>query len=143
MNKKGFTLIELLVVIAVLGILASVVLVAINPTKRMQEARGAGKKNDVGQVALAVEACYTKNEGVYGGTGKIDCSDESATGALYTNGFLKRVPSGVTVCDIAGGEVMVYATLEATGNYWVYLSSTGASSETTTATLPATCTAGS
>lgn len=137
-NNKGFTLIELLVVIAVLGILAAVVLVAINPTARMNEARDAGYKNDVGQVALGVETCYTKNEGSY--TSAIDCSDEAAAGALVTNNFLKRVPTSVTVCDVASSEVMVYADLDA-GGFWVYLTSAGTSLEY--AALPIVCIVGS
>lgn len=133
-NNKGFTLIELLVVIAVLGILAAVVLVAINPTARMNEARDAGKKNDVGQVALAVETCYTSNEGSYvvvaGTAADTDCSD---TSALETDGFLKRAPTSVTCCD-SGTEVYCEAALDApsgTNTHWVYYTATGVSGENT------------
>src|SRR6266404_5357748 len=38
-NKKGFTLIELLVVIAVLGVLATVVIAAINPFQQLMKGR--------------------------------------------------------------------------------------------------------
>jgi prepilin-type N-terminal cleavage/methylation domain-containing protein len=35
-NKKGFTLIEILVVIGIIGILATVVLVAVNPSRQFK-----------------------------------------------------------------------------------------------------------
>ena len=39
--KRGFTLLEIMLVIATIGILASVVLVAINPTRQINQARQA------------------------------------------------------------------------------------------------------
>src|SRR3989344_7342592 len=57
-TKKGFTLIELLVVIAIIGVLAAVVLVAINPAERLAQARDSGRKSDVGQIATALEAYF-------------------------------------------------------------------------------------
>ncbi len=45
-NKKGFTLIELLVVIAIIAALAVVVFAAINPGKRLREARNSRRTVD-------------------------------------------------------------------------------------------------
>lgn len=58
-SPKGFTLIELLIVIAVLGVLAAVVLVAINPIEQLARTRDAGRKTTVGQLKNAVQAYYT------------------------------------------------------------------------------------
>lgn len=55
-KNKGFTLIELLVVIAVIGLLASIVLVAVGPARK--KARDARRQSDVRQVNLAMEMCY-------------------------------------------------------------------------------------
>lgn len=130
LRVKGFTLIELLVVIAVLGILAAVVLVAINPSERINEANDAGVKNDVSQVASAVESCFTNNEGEY---------DNCLTGtALTGSGYLKLMPSGASINPTTGSpaNVVVYGTLSAASagtcagpslNYWVYRSATGSS----------------
>src|SRR3990167_8859909 len=66
---KGFTLIELLIVIAILGILAAAVLVAVNPAKRQRQARDSARKNDIGQMATALQAYYTTpGQGFYLGT---------------------------------------------------------------------------
>lgn len=62
---SGFTLIELLIVIAVIGVLAAVVLVAINPLEQIARARDAGRKSAAGQLAKAVQAFYTSRQAVY------------------------------------------------------------------------------
>ncbi len=57
MNKnKGFTLIELLVVISIIGLLASVLLVAV--TKTRAKARDAKKMTDLKQISTAINLYY-------------------------------------------------------------------------------------
>lgn len=65
MRNKGFTLIELLIVMAILGVLAVVVLVAINPVQQLARTRDAGRKSAVAQVGRALEAFYTSHGGRY------------------------------------------------------------------------------
>ncbi len=59
--KTGFTLIELLVVIAIVGILAAAVLVAINPGKRMAQARDARRKSDLSAIGRAIQIYMVDN----------------------------------------------------------------------------------
>jgi prepilin-type N-terminal cleavage/methylation domain-containing protein len=57
-SKFGFTLIELLIVIGVLGVLASVLVVIINPVTQFQKARDAKRKSELAQLAKAMEVYY-------------------------------------------------------------------------------------
>jgi prepilin-type N-terminal cleavage/methylation domain-containing protein len=54
MKRKGFTLIELLIVIGILGILAAVVLVAVDPAKRLKQARDARRFAEVNSILNAI-----------------------------------------------------------------------------------------
>ncbi len=68
MNKsiknKGFTLIEILVVIAIIAILAAIVLVAINPAKRFQDARNSQRQANVEAILSAIQQNIVDNKGL-------------------------------------------------------------------------------
>lgn len=58
-NKRGFTLIELLVVIAIIGLLASIVAVAVNSARK--KARDVKRKADIKTIQTALEVYYDDN----------------------------------------------------------------------------------
>jgi prepilin-type N-terminal cleavage/methylation domain-containing protein len=59
---KGFTLLEILLVIASIGILASIVLVAVNPTRQIALGRNANRLADVGAIYKAIDQYTIKNQ---------------------------------------------------------------------------------
>ena len=64
-TKRGFTLLEVLLVIAAIGILASIVLVAINPNKQITQVRDAVRKAYVNTIRKAIEQYSIDNGGQY------------------------------------------------------------------------------
>ena len=64
MNRKGFTLIELIIVIAIIALLAAATFVAVDPAKRIGEARDAQRWSDVTAIADAYMKYLVDNVGV-------------------------------------------------------------------------------
>lgn len=90
--NKGFTLIELLIVMAILGVLAVVVLVAINPAEQLARTRDSGRASSITQLGHAVEAYYTAHNAIYP-------SASTWGSALSVSGEVSTVPSGVNFAD--------------------------------------------
>jgi type II secretion system protein G len=62
--KKGFTLLEILLVIAAIGVLAAIVIVAINPNRQLSQVRDTERQSDVNALSKAMEQ-YLIDQGEY------------------------------------------------------------------------------
>ena len=62
-KQKGFTLIELLLVIAIIAILATVVIVALDPATRFKNTRDARRLSDLQSILTAVRQYVVDNKG--------------------------------------------------------------------------------
>lgn len=118
LKNKGFTLIELLIVMAILGVLAVVVLVAINPVQQLARTRDAGRKSGVAQLGRSMEAYYTSRGGTY-------ITESTAwIGDLVASGEISTVPS-----QISEGVTGYTACSSNEQNYWCYDATTAAGGE--------------
>jgi prepilin-type N-terminal cleavage/methylation domain-containing protein len=129
--QGAFTLIELLIVIAILGVLAVVVLLALNPVQQLARTRDSGRISAVTQLGHALEAYATSNNGNY--------VTENLTWitTLVNAGEIATVPAAITysipntgncgtnqqngICYNAqtaagGAPIVVYARLEGAAN---------------------------
>lgn len=90
-NEDGFTLIELLIVIVILGVLAGIVVFAVNGIQDKGQASAC--KSDVKTVTVAAEAYYANsNPSVYA----------ADMPALKAAGLLHSVPTTVDYAIVAG-----------------------------------------
>ena len=104
LTRRGFTLIELLIVIAILGVLAVVILVAINPQEQLARTRDAGRTSTVTQLGHAMQAYGTSHEGNYIAESATWIS--AANTGLVASGEIATTPAnltynltGATACD--------------------------------------------
>ncbi len=103
-REKGFTLIELLVVITIIGLLASITLVALNQVR--EKARDARRLSDMRQIMIALEMYYdiVGNYPLISGDSCCDgwdqgpCGINDFIGRLELVGLISQVPT-----DPSGG----------------------------------------
>ena len=93
-RARGFTLLELLVVIGIIGILAAIVIVAINPGRQFAQARNAQRWNDVNALLNAIHQYAVDHNGA------------TPTGIDATNKVLGTAATG---CDTTCGSITTAA----------------------------------
>lgn len=84
--KKGFTLLEILLVIASIGILAAIVIIAINPTRQLAQVRNATRVSDTNTLSKALNQ-YLIDNGSYPSGITTSYVEICAEGVLDCTGF--------------------------------------------------------
>lgn len=115
--QKGFTLIELLVVIAVIGVLAAIVLLAVNPGEQLARARDTSRQSAVTQLGRALQGYYTAQGAVYPAEGQIA---PIWTTRLTTSGDLKTTPVNPAYTTAPVAPICTYASYAVGGTVTGY-----------------------
>jgi len=100
-RKSGFTLIELLVVIAIIGVLAGVVIVAVNPVDQLAKSRDTARISTISQLGRSLEAYHSSKEGAFPAVGTTWMSELASEGDLRGNPGNLEYFEGVTCNDEA------------------------------------------
>ncbi len=92
-SEKGFTLIELLIVIGILAVLATVVIIVINPTELVKQARDSTRLSDLGVLNTGLLTAQTQGISFFGTSSIIYVSISDSTSTCANLG-LPSLPSG-------------------------------------------------
>jgi len=128
-SVKGFTLIELLIVIGILGVLAAVVVVVLNPAELLAQARDSQRMQDVSSVNSALSLYMasasspamttdTYHSGVT--TTTWTCGDDTPAGRSATQATVQGVAGGGWVATdlsaISGGSPLSVLPVDPTNS---------------------------
>jgi len=117
-----------LIVIAILGTLAVVVLLALNPVQQLARTRDAGRISGITQLGHALEAFGTSHNGVYppvAGGGICPAGSTNWLNCLVSSGEIASLPSNITnnltgYCTTNAQNGWCYNFTAATSRFIVY-----------------------
>lgn len=102
-REKGFTIIELLIVIGIIGFLAAAILVAVDPVKRIQDARDSERWSEVNTLLSGILKWQVDNRAQFFGGEAGDVGDNRLEGNVIIPGSNIQMiidNSGSTNADI-------------------------------------------
>lgn len=134
-KQKGFTLIELLIVIGIIAILAAIIYVAVDPARRLAEARNAERWSSVNSVLNAVLKYTVDNSGslpanlsgVDTGTYLLGTCGSGATcsATTTTSGVCMNLDSALVPTYIASVPIDPSTGSASETDYYIYRASSG------------------
>ena len=146
-SQKAFTIVEILVVVVILGIISALVLLAINPAKKINLSKDARVKSDISQIVNSLQTYYAnplsdaKYPSAPDGLDTLIQSGELKSLPNQQEGFVScpatpgGITTGTTYCYVVSEEtedkvIAVWGTLFSKGLLaWCWDSTTGTFTE--------------
>ncbi|MCD6086082.1 type II secretion system protein [bacterium] len=125
-NKKGFTLLELLIVIAILAILASAVIVVINPAEILKKSRDTRRVSDLDSLRLAL-ALYVTD---------VSSPDLDGSGGSCSTDEWISIADAAASCRSSASTCNKSDSMAVNGSGWVPVDLTSISTGSPIASLP-------
>jgi prepilin-type N-terminal cleavage/methylation domain-containing protein len=123
--KKGFTLLEILLVIAAIGLLAAIVIIAINPNRQLAQVRDTERVSEINAISKALDqylidngefpgSVSSQNEGVYDICldTSLDCSGYIDLSSLVPT-YIASIPQDPSINDIDDSGYSIYISSDA------------------------------
>lgn len=115
-TKRGFTLIELLIVIGIIGFLAAAILVAVDPVKRVQDARNAKRWSEVNGMLNAILNKQVDDRSLFNGSVPVIRDGTTAAQIIVSTG------AGLAACNTRTCAAVTTLNLSSTDSCYANLS---------------------
>ena len=99
--QKGFTLLEILLVVAAIGILAGIVILAINPAKQLSDTRNAQRRANVNTILNAVYQYAIDNNGNFPSPGYASSTIGTTTAEICKSGVASTTCAASNLIDLS------------------------------------------
>ena len=124
-NQRGFTLLELLVVIAIIAILTAIVIVAINPIKRLNDASNRAAASNVRSTGTLISVCVSKRLSESPSETLEGCADPAGSYAIISGYGTKPADVDLVAGDSPSDDDVCAAQQGSLNNYYVFKHSEG------------------
>jgi len=105
-RKNGFTLIEILVVIGMIAVLATIVIIAINPARQFAQGRNTQRTSNVNAILNAIGQNIADNKGIFTcGTATVPIAIPSSSVAVPSSFITVDIPSAAKEIGAVSGNI--------------------------------------